>query len=66
VDKVVETVFDRDYRLYGDGRFYNCSVDLDEKQPLEITKLTGAAQGAHAKLQSALATSRAGFQRPAK
>jgi arylsulfatase A len=64
-DKVVETVFDRKLRLYGDGRFYHWSADLHEIKPLETATLTGTAKSAHAKLQAALQTSRASFQRPA-
>jgi arylsulfatase A len=62
-DKVIETVFDRDYRLYGDGRFFQWSSDLGETQPLNPATLTGAAKTGHAKLQAALKTNRAGFQR---
>jgi arylsulfatase A len=64
-DQVVETVFDRDHRLYADGRFFKWSADLHETKPLAVPTLTGADKAAHAKLQAALQTSRANFQRPA-
>ncbi len=64
VDKVVETVFDRDFRLYGDGRFFKWSSDLDETKPLNPATLTGDDKAAHAKLQAGLKASRAGFERP--
>ena len=63
-DKVVETVFDRDFRLYGDGRFYQWSADLRETKPLDPATLTATAKTSHAKLHAALRSSRAGFQRP--
>lgn len=62
-DKVVEFAFDRDFRLYDDGRFYHWSADLAEEKPLDITSLDGAAKTAHAKLQSAIQTSRVGLNR---
>lgn len=62
-DKVVEFAFDRDFRLYDDGRFFQWSADLAEEKPLDIATLDGAAKAAHAKLQSAIQTSRAGMNR---
>jgi len=64
VDKVVEVVFDREFRLYGDGRFFHWSADLHETKPLDTAGLAGPAKAAHTKLQAALQSSRAGFQRP--
>ncbi|MFN0076952.1 MAG: sulfatase-like hydrolase/transferase [Prosthecobacter sp.] len=62
-DKVIEFTFDRDFRLYDDGRFYHWSADLAEEKPLDLASLDGAAKTAHAKLQSAMQTSRAGLNR---
>jgi uncharacterized sulfatase len=62
-DKVVEFAFDRDFRLYDDGRFYHWSADTAEEKPLDIALLNAVAKTARAKLQSAMQTSRAGLNR---
>lgn len=63
-DKVIEFAFDREFRLYDDGRFYHWSVDLLETKPLLINSLNGVAKGAYDKLNKALLDSRAALNRP--
>ena len=63
-DKVIEFAFDREFRLYNDGRFYHWSADLLEAKPLLINALDGAAKSAHDKLNKALLASRAALNRP--
>jgi arylsulfatase A len=51
---VKECAFDRDWKLYRDGRFFDLKADVDEVKPLALEGLTGDAAAAAAKLRSAL------------
>lgn len=50
--------FDRAFKLYGDGRFYDLGADPDERDPLPVDELASAqnpqAAAAHARLASVL------------
>lgn len=51
---VREFAFDREHKLYRDGRFFDLIADPDEKSPLDVAQLTGPAVEAARKLQGAL------------
>ena len=51
----VEMAFDRNFKLYGDGRFYDWRTDPDERTPLPVATLSGAAADAAQRLKGALA-----------
>ena len=38
--RVTEFAFNQRYKLYRDGRFYDCELDPEEKQPLEDSQLS--------------------------
>jgi arylsulfatase A len=65
VDKPVESVFNREYRLYADGRLFDIKADRAESRPLDAAKLTDDQRRARDELQKALKVSQAGFKRPA-
>jgi hypothetical protein len=46
--------FNRDYKLYGSGRFFDLRRDPGEKSALDITKLDGKAARNAKLLQAAL------------
>jgi arylsulfatase A len=50
----VEQAFDREFKLYGIGEFYDLRSDPQEKHALKITDLTGTAAAGAKKLQGAL------------
>jgi arylsulfatase A len=45
---------DKQFKLYDDGRLYDCIADPDELAPLSLAKLDPIARAAHQKLQAAL------------
>jgi arylsulfatase A len=49
-----EFAFDREYKLYGSGEYYDLAADREEARPLATGSLTGAAAGAAGRLQAAL------------
>jgi arylsulfatase A len=51
---VKECAFDRDYKLYRSGEFFDLRSDPDETKPLPVAQLSGQAAQAAAKLQGAL------------
>jgi arylsulfatase A len=51
---VKEFVFDQNYKLYRDGRFFNLQVDPFEQTPLQIAGLNGSESAQRARLQLAL------------
>ena len=51
---VHECVFNQDYKLYRDGRFFRLQDDPFEQRPLETTALNAADSAARVKLQAAL------------
>jgi arylsulfatase A len=51
---VSEYAFDRGYKLYRDGRFFDLAADPAEAKPLKVADLTGRAADAAKKLQAAL------------
>lgn len=51
---VREFAFTRDAKLYRDGRFFDLAADPDEKNALEVGKLSGTAASAAKNLQAAL------------
>jgi arylsulfatase A len=54
-DKTVhEFAFDRDFKLYRSGEFYDLRKDAVEKSPLQVAGLTGESAEAATKLQAAL------------
>jgi arylsulfatase A len=53
---VREFVFDREYKLYRSGDFFELTSDPFEKTTLAIANLTEKQQAAHAKLQAVLKT----------
>ncbi|MBI5772499.1 MAG: sulfatase-like hydrolase/transferase [Verrucomicrobia bacterium] len=54
-DKVVrECAFNRDFKLYRTGDFFDLRADLGEKSPLKVAALTGEAAAAAKRLQAAL------------
>jgi arylsulfatase A len=52
--KVHELAFDKRFKLYADGRFYDMDADPLEQSPLDEAKLDAAASGAKAKLSNGL------------
>ncbi|HEX8912972.1 MAG TPA: sulfatase-like hydrolase/transferase [Humisphaera sp.] len=50
----VEQAFDRRFKLYSTGEFYDTGRDPEEKAPLPVAGLTGDAAAAARKLQAAL------------
>jgi arylsulfatase A len=50
----VEQAFDHDYKLYSLGEFYDLRKDPEEKHPLKVADLTGAAADEAKKLQAAI------------
>jgi arylsulfatase A len=64
VDKPIEYTFNRDYRFYADGRFFDVNADREETRPLYAAKFTDAQRQARDELQKALKDSQAGFKRP--
>lgn len=52
--QVRELAFDRRYKLYRDGRFFDLAADVMEKAPLAVPSLTGEAAAAARRLQAAL------------
>ena len=50
-----EFAFDRNFKLYRDGNFYDLRKDLEEQSPLKAELLSEEAKGAHAKLSKVLA-----------
>ncbi|MFO0945152.1 MAG: sulfatase-like hydrolase/transferase [Planctomycetota bacterium] len=50
----VEMAFDKDFKLYRTGEFYDWRVDPEEKTPLMATSLTAEAEAASKKLQAAM------------
>ncbi|MFM8274419.1 MAG: sulfatase-like hydrolase/transferase [Gemmata sp.] len=52
---VSEYAFDRGYKLYRTGHFYDLTADPKEAKPLKVADLTGAAAAAAKKLDAALA-----------
>jgi arylsulfatase A len=54
-DKTVrEFAFNRYFKLYRDGRFFDLTKDLNEKSPLQVSSLDGDAANAAKSLQAAL------------
>jgi arylsulfatase A len=51
---VHELAFDKRFKLYADGRFYDMDADPLEQSPLAEAKLDAAASGAKAKLSNVL------------
>jgi arylsulfatase A len=51
---VREFTFDHRYKLYRTGEFYDLAADINEKQPMAITTLSGDAAVAAVRLQRAL------------
>jgi arylsulfatase A len=51
---VSEFVFNHDYKLYRNGRFFDLKADPFEKSPLELASLSIAQSNGKAKLQQAL------------
>ncbi len=51
---VREFAFDREHKLYRDGRFFDLTADPDEKSPLDVAQLAGPAIDGARKLQSVL------------
>lgn len=51
---VREFAFDREHKLYRDGRFFDLTADPDEKSPLAVAQLAGPAIEGARKLQSVL------------
>ncbi len=51
---VRECAFDRRYKLYRTGEFFDLGNDVEEKEPLPATALTGEAAAAAKRLQGAL------------
>jgi arylsulfatase A len=51
---VREFAFNRRYKLYRSGEFFDLSKDLEEKQPLSVASLEGAAAAAAKLLRGAL------------
>ncbi len=47
---------DRRYKLYGDGRFYDLTLDADEASPLKESEIGPKARRARAKLERAIET----------
>lgn len=54
-DRLTESAFDKRYKLYSDGRFFDMALDPSEKTPLRTTALEDAAVSARARLASVLA-----------
>jgi len=54
LEPIEECAFDRRYKLYRDGRFYDLTKDIAEKQPFTVDELTGEAATAAHKLRGAL------------
>lgn len=52
--KIREFAFDKQFKLYRGGKFFNIADDPDEKKPLEPESLEGAAAAAAKSLQRAL------------
>lgn len=50
----VRMAFDKRFKLYDDGRLFDCLVDPDEQAPLALTELKADASRAYPRLQSAL------------
>ena len=46
--------YDRSFKLYSDGRFYNLASDVREERPLRETELTSDAAAARATIQGVL------------
>lgn len=53
-EKVSECAFDRDFKLYRTGKFYDLRNDILEESPVEVSSLSGEAAEAAVKLQAAL------------
>jgi arylsulfatase A len=51
---VRELAFNHRFKLYRDGKFFDLSKDLEEKQPLAVASLSGEAAAAAKLLQGAL------------
>jgi arylsulfatase A len=51
---VHELAFDKRFKLYADGRFYDMDADPLEKEPLDEAKLDATAKASKAKLADAL------------
>jgi arylsulfatase A len=51
---VHELAFDKRFKLYADGRFYDMDADPHEQSPLAEAKLDAPASGAKAKLSNVL------------
>jgi arylsulfatase A len=51
---VTEYAFDRDHKLYRDGRFFDLAADPDEASPLKVADLTGPKAHTARRLQAAL------------
>ena len=51
---VSEFAFDRNYKLYRTGQFFDLTTDPNEAKPLKVADLTGSASIAVKKLQAAL------------
>jgi arylsulfatase A len=49
-----EFAFDQHYKLYRSGEFFDVAADPDEKKPLKVGSLTGAAADAAKKFEAAL------------
>ena len=52
--EVRECAFDQRFKLYRSGEFFDLSKDIDEKQPLSVDSLTGAALSASKQFQAAM------------
>lgn len=53
-EKAKQLVRSQYYKLYADGSFYDTRNDLREKNPLDVTNLTGSRKSAYEKLKSRL------------
>ncbi len=51
---VHEFAFDRNYKLYRNGKFFDLAADAEERKPLQTGELQGGAAAAAVKLQGAL------------
>lgn len=53
-ERAVEFAFDRRFKLYRDGRFFDLASDRAEKRPLAVAALEGDAAAAAIKLRAAI------------
>ncbi|MCA9193911.1 MAG: sulfatase-like hydrolase/transferase [Planctomycetales bacterium] len=54
--EVFEYVFDRQYKLYRNGDFFDLKDDFEQRNPLQLDALSESAKQAYAELLAALAT----------